>query len=99
MNKTLILILSLIILIKYSLTTWCRDGSWCPGQSTCCLTPSGVGCCPYQNAVRCGDGIHCCPYGFICGAGGSCYRSEDSKNTGDTIIPSVEFIRKNRKSE
>jgi hypothetical protein len=65
-----------ICLLNYINSTICRDGSYCPGLSTCCLTPTGVGCCPYQNAVCCGDGYHCCPYGFICGPG-TCYREKN----------------------
>jgi hypothetical protein len=62
--------LLLISLIGLSLSTVCRDGSNCPGTTTCCLTPSGVGCCPYENAECCGDGLHCCPQGYKCFNGG-----------------------------
>lgn len=60
-------------MIGLAFSTTCRDGSFCPGFSTCCLTPRGVGCCPYQNANCCGDGLHCCPYGFQCNSTGGCY--------------------------
>lgn len=74
--RILFLCLLELCLIIYTNSTICRDGSYCPGFSTCCLTPSGVGCCPYQNAVCCGDGYHCCPMGFICGRG-TCYRDKN----------------------
>ena len=97
LNKTFLLSFILILIIKLSYSTICRDGSICPGLSTCCLTPRGVGCCPYQNAVCCGDGIHCCPYGFICGPG-TCYRSEATKYLGDLMIdPTVISITDNTK--
>ncbi len=71
------IILCICFVVGAVFGTICRDGSFCPGRSTCCLTPSGVGCCPYENAVCCGDGFHCCPYGFICGPG-TCYRQQDN---------------------
>ena len=55
-----------ISMIGLTFQTICRDGSSCPGTSTCCLTPYGVGCCPYTNAVCCSDGLHCCPNGYVC---------------------------------
>jgi hypothetical protein len=77
MNKTKVVFLTLLLVcvFEYSVSTLCRDGSYCPVVSTCCLTPHGVGCCPYQNAVCCGDGLHCCPYGFQCSAT-SCFRKD-----------------------
>ena len=65
-------ILILIIVINFTISTICRDGSTCPGRTTCCLTPRGVGCCPFVDAVCCSDGINCCPHGFIC-ARGTCF--------------------------
>jgi hypothetical protein len=62
------------MLFAFIFTTQCKDGSFCPGTQTCCLTPHGVGCCPYTNAVCCGDGIHCCPNSYRCVTGG-CQRS------------------------
>jgi hypothetical protein len=42
----------------------CDDGSSCPTGTTCCKLSSGqYGCCPYPEAVCCGDGEHCCPKG------------------------------------
>lgn len=58
--------------ISYTLSTRCKDGSNCPGSQTCCLTPRGVGCCPYADAICCGDGQHCCPNGYVCG-NNACY--------------------------
>jgi hypothetical protein len=58
----------------------CRDGSTCPGTTTCCLTTSGVGCCPYENASCCSDGLHCCPNGYQCDVNkGSCVTKEENK--------------------
>lgn len=67
-------------LISFTFSTQCRDGSYCPGRQTCCLSLYGVGCCPYEDAICCGDGVHCCPNGFICGDY-SCY-----KQTGDANL-------------
>ena len=40
------------------------------GSQTCCpsgFSPSGVGCCPYKNAVCCpGSQFACCPEGNVC---------------------------------
>ena len=44
----------------------------CPSSATCCTSPfsaSGVGCCPYPNAVCCPDNPYvCCPQGTKCRA-------------------------------
>jgi hypothetical protein len=40
----------------------------------------GVGCCPYEDAICCGDGVHCCPNGFVCGEY-SCYSPSTNANT------------------
>ncbi len=66
----------LLAIVNIAMSTVCRDGSQCPGTSTCCLTPQGVGCCPYENASCCGDGLHCCPNGYNCDvSGGKCVKS------------------------
>jgi hypothetical protein len=78
MSKAFYYIL-IVTLIGLSLSTVCRDGSQCPGTSTCCLTPRGVGCCPYENANCCGDGLHCCPYGYNCSSDGKCVQSSGNK--------------------
>lgn len=78
MSKLIILILFGIISVSFS--TVCRDGSQCPGTTTCCLTPSGVGCCPYENANCCADGLHCCPNGYQCDVtGGRCNKSSGNE--------------------
>ncbi|XP_040075302.1 multiple epidermal growth factor-like domains protein 6 isoform X2 [Ixodes scapularis] len=47
--------------------TTCKDGHICPGDTTCCPTPSGrYNCCPFASGVCCSDGEHCCPQGFQC---------------------------------
>ena len=68
--------LLLISLVGITLSTLCQDGNTCPGTTTCCLTPSGVGCCPYDNATCCGDGLHCCPNSYNCVNNG-CRRTGD----------------------
>merc|ERR1711957_758763 len=57
-----------------------KDGSSCPGNTTCCMSPQGtVGCCPYENASCCSDGLHCCPNGYTCDlAKGQCTKGSDS---------------------
>jgi hypothetical protein len=76
----IIFALTVIALINVTLSTVCRDGSQCPGTTTCCLTSSGVGCCPFENANCCGDGLHCCPNGYNCDvSGGRCVQSGSNK--------------------
>lgn len=58
--------IALFAIIGSVFSTVCRDGSTCPDKTTCCLTPQGVGCCPYENASCCADGLHCCPNGYQC---------------------------------
>ncbi|XP_054622865.1 granulin b [Dunckerocampus dactyliophorus] len=42
-------------------------GSSCPDTFTCCLLASGdYGCCPYPDAMCCGDHVHCCPRDSVC---------------------------------
>jgi len=60
-------LISILTYICNSFSTLCKDGSVCPGKETCCLTLTRVACCPYENAICCGDGQHCCPSGFSCG--------------------------------
>jgi len=62
----IIFAIALLSIIGSVFSTVCRDGSTCPGTTTCCLTPTGVGCCPYENASCCADGLHCCPSGYRC---------------------------------
>lgn len=54
----------------------------CPTSATCCPSPfsqSGVGCCPYPNAVCCPDSPYlCCPSGTKCRpVNGSSYNQVD----------------------
>ncbi len=76
----LIIALTVLALLNICTSTICRDGSKCPGTTTCCLTSSGVGCCPFENANCCGDGLHCCPSGYNCDvAGGRCTQSSTNQ--------------------
>ena len=78
MSKILI-VLTILAVISLTTSTICRDGSQCPGTTTCCLTPKGVGCCPYENATCCADGLSCCPNTFNCDiSAGRCVRSPSS---------------------
>ena len=70
---------ALLAIIGTVISTTCKDGSTCPGTTTCCLSPQGVGCCPYENASCCADGEHCCPSGYKCDlARSQCVRGTDS---------------------
>lgn len=69
--KVISTIIGLLAVFNYASATICADGSTCPGISTCCLTPRGVGCCPYANANCCGNGLSCCPAGTQCDASGT----------------------------
>ncbi|KAM7287375.1 uncharacterized protein ISCGN_031066 [Ixodes scapularis] len=45
----------------------CPDGGICPEGQTCGDVGDGrYACCPYSNAVPCGDKLHCCPQGHLC---------------------------------
>ncbi|XP_056309545.1 granulin a isoform X2 [Danio aesculapii] len=45
----------------------CNATHGCPESSTCCKNIAGEwGCCPFSQAVCCGDGFHCCPQGTSC---------------------------------
>ncbi|XP_029844448.2 progranulin-like [Ixodes scapularis] len=45
----------------------CPDGGICPVGQTCGDVGDGrYACCPYSNAVPCGDKLHCCPQGHLC---------------------------------
>lgn len=72
MIKSKLLLTIALACISYSLSSKCKDGSNCPGTQTCCLAARGVGCCPYTDAICCGDGQHCCPNGYVCGDN-ACY--------------------------
>ncbi|XP_040101082.1 progranulin [Oryx dammah] len=68
------------------------DGHCAPGYS-CILTVSGTSsCCPFPEAVSCGDGRHCCPRGFHCSADGrSCFQRSDAKPLDAVQCPDKQF--------
>lgn len=44
-----------------------NNATECLRHHTCCqASDNGWGCCPYSNAVCCGDGKHCCPEEYEC---------------------------------
>eukprot|EP00062_Callorhinchus_milii_P021254 gi/632977774/ref/XP_007905535.1/ PREDICTED: granulins isoform X1 [Callorhinchus milii] len=43
----------------------CDDTHHCSSPATCCRSASGWACCPYEQAVCCGDRF-CCPQGYVC---------------------------------
>lgn len=60
-----------------SLGSPCQVDAHCfPVYSTCLPTVLGTPrCCPFPEAVSCGDGRHCCPKGFHCSADGrTCFQ-------------------------
>ena len=71
---------ALLAIIGTVISTTCKDGSTCPGTTTCCMSPQGaVGCCPYENATCCTDGLHCCPNGYTCDLSkGQCVQGANS---------------------
>ena len=106
MSKILIA-LTILAVISLTTSTVCRDGSQCPGTTTCCLTPQGVGCCPYANGTCCADGLSCCPNTYNCDiSAGRCVKAayeflsfletEPSTMTSailsSPIAPTVEFF-------
>lgn len=97
-NKIALIFCILVTLLTFSFSTLCRDGSYCPGLQTCCLTPSGVGCCPYENAVCCGDGIHCCPWGYQCGHG-TCFRTSPNSDFFGPEIKAASIATSENKSK
>lgn len=58
----------------------CQTGAHCPPGYSCLLTVSGTSsCCPFPEAVSCGDGHHCCPRGYHCSTDGqSCFQASES---------------------
>ncbi|XP_077976751.1 uncharacterized protein LOC120333941 isoform X18 [Styela clava] len=63
---------------------WCPDGtSKCPNGTTCCHVETGDwGCCPFENAVCCGDKIHCCPQYYTCNMTENLCNKKNSKSVG-----------------
>lgn len=75
------------------LGTPCQVDAHCSAGYSCILTTSGTSsCCPFPEAVACGDGHHCCPQGFHCSADGrSCFRKSDTNLSGAVQCPDSQF--------
>ncbi|XP_068387065.1 progranulin [Eschrichtius robustus] len=75
------------------LGTPCQTDAHCSPGYSCILTISGTSsCCPFPEAVSCGDGHHCCPQGFHCSADGrSCFQRSDTKPLGAVQCPDRQF--------
>ncbi|XP_028930904.1 progranulin isoform X2 [Ornithorhynchus anatinus] len=71
----------------------CEDRAPCPAGFSCLHTPSGgTGCCPYAEAVACGDGRHCCPRGSHCSADGrSCFHLPGAGSPRAVQCPDGQF--------
>ncbi|XP_016047503.2 progranulin isoform X2 [Erinaceus europaeus] len=71
----------------------CQIDGQCPAGYSCIFTVSGTSsCCPFPEAVACGDGHHCCPRGFHCSADGqSCFRGSDTDLLGAVQCPDSQF--------
>uniref|UniRef100_F6QWT8 Granulin n=1 Tax=Monodelphis domestica TaxID=13616 RepID=F6QWT8_MONDO len=71
----------------------CHGDSHCPVGFSCLFTPLGnYSCCPYPEAVACGNGHHCCPRGFHCSPDGhSCFKAEVGTRLGAVKCPDSEF--------
>lgn len=72
----------------------CPGGSQCPEFATCCQMTSGQwGCCPFTEAVCCGDKIHCCPKNNVCDLAQQ--RCTTSNNQDDSMPLAKKFTWKN----
>ncbi|XP_045693507.1 progranulin [Phyllostomus hastatus] len=71
----------------------CQIDAHCSPGYSCLLTVSGTSsCCPFPEAVSCGDGRHCCPRGFHCSADGqSCFQRSDANPVGAVRCPDSRF--------
>ncbi|XP_042772111.1 progranulin isoform X1 [Panthera leo] len=71
----------------------CQVDAHCSPGYSCLLTISGTSsCCPFPEAVSCGDGRHCCPRGYHCSADGqSCFRRPDANPLGAIQCPDGRF--------
>nr|XP_013003612.1 granulins isoform X2 [Cavia porcellus] len=71
----------------------CQSPANCPIGHSCVLTAAGTAaCCPFSQAMACGDGHHCCPYGFHCSTdGGTCIQRPDIHLLGAVQCPGGEF--------
>lgn len=78
--------------LSHRLGSPCQVLAHCPTGYSCLLTVSGTtSCCPFPEAVSCGDGRHCCPQGFHCSADGkSCFKQSD-KPLGAVQCPGSQF--------
>ncbi|XP_077020277.1 progranulin [Tamandua tetradactyla] len=84
---------SLLTIQSKPMGTPCQIDAHCSGGSSCLLTVSGTSsCCPFPQAVACGDGHHCCPRGFHCSADGwTCFHRSDIKPVGAIQCPNSQF--------
>ncbi|XP_040845172.1 progranulin [Ochotona curzoniae] len=71
----------------------CQIGAHCAYGHSCVLTISGTSsCCPFPEAVSCGDGRHCCPRGFHCSADGrACFQQSETTSVGAVQCPGSQF--------
>ncbi|KAM5272781.1 progranulin [Ctenodactylus gundi] len=71
----------------------CQNHAHCSAGYSCLLTSSGTSsCCPFPEAVACGDGRHCCPRGFDCSADGRfCFQRPGNSLVGAVQCPGSEF--------
>uniref|UniRef100_A0A673V7M0 Progranulin n=1 Tax=Suricata suricatta TaxID=37032 RepID=A0A673V7M0_SURSU len=71
----------------------CQIDAHCSPGYSCLLTISGTSsCCPFPEAVSCGDGRHCCPRGYHCSADGrSCFQRADTNPLGAVQCPDGRF--------
>uniref|UniRef100_A0A5F4WKU2 Progranulin n=1 Tax=Callithrix jacchus TaxID=9483 RepID=A0A5F4WKU2_CALJA len=71
----------------------CQVDAHCSAGHSCLLTVSGTSsCCPFPEAVACGDGHHCCPRGFHCSAEGqSCFQRSGNNSMGAVQCPDSQF--------
>ncbi|XP_010352279.1 progranulin [Rhinopithecus roxellana] len=71
----------------------CQAGAHCSAGHSCILTVSGTShCCPFPEAVACGDGHHCCPRGFHCSADGQfCFQRSGNNSVGAVQCPDSQF--------
>ncbi|XP_068932217.1 progranulin isoform X4 [Petaurus breviceps papuanus] len=71
----------------------CQGDSHCPIGFSCLFTPLGnYSCCPYAEAVVCGNGHHCCPRGFHCSLDGhSCFKVQGGASSRAVKCPDSQY--------
>ncbi|XP_078012096.1 progranulin isoform X3 [Phascolarctos cinereus] len=71
----------------------CHGDSHCPIGFSCLFTPLGnYSCCPYAEAVVCGNGHHCCPRGFHCSPDGhSCFKVQVGASSRAVKCPDSQY--------